>query len=914
MKNYVKNTGHAVCVGLFVMVSALHAQDVEVPVQEIVLEAEQVPVVSEQASAEVQTQEPQIFTFKCVGPYSLSTEHFLLLGAPIAGYKHQAILKMAENGDRTGVAYEHVCMFGAKDQPSPLYDKAIKLICPSKQKNMYVVTQDAPDVLYSYSNYVYAGYGRINSQQLTYADGLPCTIEHIECATSGSNDYVFVFVASKDDVTKPLSLVILKAYNKEIVLETKEDKQKREEKKKKVEKKKDESDETQEAKQEEDKPKVKYEYTFIGIDPVSGNENAPKAVTLDALVANPADIPQGYVITDIKYLDHLYIEVAAEGSSDYVLFEGRFNVAGSFLEPLAPFATYKRAHIDYAAHIMEKRPSLSMFAFKPNKKYILVNGSLNAQDQSRMQVTAFPVDKKSMLSAFSIGGSVTLPGPISYIFSAGETVYAAVASTTTAQLPGIFYSQAIIDGGGDIAAWTPWQRAGGVTDPVIGMKPNGFGFICVTVPETKNGHEPMIRSTQWRDQQTSSSGALKKLMSDLFTQELYGVKVLYDVPATNTQPSSYMIAGGYQRLLIAQTAFVNSAHKIELPQAYETIVTCTDGTLQACAHKEKATQAVVCTGGALEELGFIEVIHIAKTGSDSWLCVGGPKGVAILRAADGKGLDVDMLIGNQFEGLDPQLAFKRLGSYKRVRAISSDDHYLYITTDDRIDRIGLHRRFLQDDGELNVCTLVTAREIGKQFGGYIFNDSCISHGMVLIATSRGLIASSTGIDCRTVSGADQMTWQQIPLLSACPTIARLVPISSTQHASDVALKGQLYVVATSIADETSSITRLYLDVTDKESPIRQVPETRVVHSATWLNYRYRLNAFSTDGNRILVARSRFEGFAPDVVQITKRDYYQEYGISQQLFNDETQCVNCIAKNSATGTLFLVTNDGIRIHE
>ncbi len=913
MKKYIKKMGSALCVGLLVLCSSLYAQDVKEHEEVLVSEIEQTSCASEQAVAAAQPQEEQIQTLKYSEPYSFSTEHFLLFGAPVAGLKQEAILKMAATGAKEGVAYEHVFMFGARDQLNPLYDKAIKLVCPSAQKNMYVVTQDAPDVLYSYSNYVYAGYGLINTQNLTYEDGSACTIEHIECATSGTSDYLFVLVASKDDVKKPLSLIILKAYNKEIVIETKEDKKKKAAQKKTAEKKKEEKkDEESEEEKEEDKPTVKYEYTFIGVDPVTGIEGAPKAVALDKLIAKGIELPQGYAITDIKYLDQLCVEVMAEGASDCTLLVGRFNVGGSFLEPLTPFVTYKREQTAYIPHIMEKKPSLSMLAFKPGKKYILVNGSVEGYNQSRKQVTAFPIDKDSELSAFSIGGSVELPGPISYISSIGETVYVAVASTDTAQLPGIFYSQAIINDRGDIAAWTPWQRTGGVTRPVVAFKPNGLGFVHISLGGP-NADILQVSSNEWRGWQSTSSAALKKLMSNTFTQEQYGVKVLYDVPATSTQLSSYMIAGGYQRLLIAQTASLKDASKVTFPLLYETIITCTDGSLKACANTEKV-QAIVCTGGALDEIGFIEVIHIAKSGPDSWLCVGGPKGVAILRAADGKGMHADTLIGNQFEGLDPQLAFKRIGSYKRVRALSSDAHYLYITTDDRIDRIDLQRRSLQDDGILNVCTLVTAREIGNIFGGYIFNDACISHGMVLIATSRGLVASCAGIDCRTVTAADQMAWQQIALPSACQTIARLVPLSSTGHVSDVALQGQLYVVATSIADETSSITRLYLDVACKESPIKLVPDVRVAESSTWLNYRYRLNAFSTDGNRILVARSRFEGFPPDVVQITRNSYYQEYGVSQQLLNADTQYVNCIATNSATGTLFLATDDGIRIYE
>lgn len=915
MKNYFKNIGHAVCVGLFVMISAVHAQDVAENGEAIVLQAEQASLVSE-APAEVRMQEARVQPIKYGEPYSFSKDHFLLFGAPVAGLKQEAIVQMVESGTKVGVAFEHVYMFGARDQLSPLYDKQIKLLCPSTQRNLYVVTQDAPDVLYSYSNYIYQGYGSIHMQTLTYEDGSACTIEHIECATSGSSDYLFVLVASKEDEKKPLSFVVLKAYNKEIVIETEEEKQKREERKKQREEKKKKEDKKQEESEEEkqeDKPRVKHEYIFIGVDSVSGTEGDPKAITLDKLVASQADIPSGYAITSVKYLEQLYIEVASEGTSDYKLFRGGFNVDGRFIEPLKLFATYKRAQTEYVPHRLEKKPSLNTFIFQNKKKYMLVNGSTNAHAQSRKQVTAFPIDKNDGLSTFSIGGSVELPGPISYITSLGETVYVAVASTDTAQLPGIFYSQAIIDGAGNIAAWTPWQRTAGVTAPVVGMKPHGLGFIHITL-QGPNADVLQLSPTEWRGSRSSSSAALKKLMGDVFKQEMYGVKVLYDVPATNTNLASYMIAGGYQRLLIAQTACVNSSHKIELPQAYETIVTCTDGTLKACANNEKVPQAIVCTGGVLDELGFIDMVHIAKNGTDSWLCVGGPKGVAILRAADGKGMSADMLIGNQFAGLDSEFSFKRVGSYKRVRAVSSDANYLYITTDDRIDRIDLNRSSLKDDGILSVCTLATAREIVSICGGYVFNDACISHGMVLIATSHGLVVSQAGIDCRTVSHADQMKWQQIPLPSACSMIARLVPMSSTGNVSDVALQGQVYVVATSVADETSSITRLYLDVAHKESPVMLVPEAKLLDSATWLNYRYRINAFSTDGNRTLVARSRFEGFPPDVVQVSRSKPYQDYGLSQQLFSDTTQYVNCIACNSATGTLFLAADDGIRIYE
>src|SRR5690606_14554103 len=81
--------------------------------------------------------------------------------------------------------------------------------------------------------------------------------------------------------------------------------------------------------------------------------------------------------------------------------------------------------------------------------------------------------------------------------------------------------------------------------------------------------------------------------------------------------------------------------------------------------------------------------ELASDGTNGWLFVGGSHGVAVLSAADGNGWDITTGLGPDFAGLSAGMSFKQFGSYSFVRKIMHDGDFLYILTDQVLDRIDL---------------------------------------------------------------------------------------------------------------------------------------------------------------------------------------------------------------------------------
>ncbi|MGE0009487.1 MAG: hypothetical protein AB7F19_03010 [Candidatus Babeliales bacterium] len=1009
MKNYIKNAVHILMVGLFLLNGVACAQDAlsldqvdNTPL--IDDQIDQPRVVSEPESNEVAlaVQEAAhvdkiritstkyelggaiIDAMPC--PYAIKANQNIYFGAPEVGYNSAALTKLTTNGDFVSIAYKKVFMNKAVDQLNPLYNQKVQHISVGYNDTLYVVIESKPDTIYRYSGFDKLGGAIIHVHKIMPVDGKQGKILRLASGIIEGVEYVVAQVASNSAEHND-SFVFIKSYNKVIPP-------------KKVEKKTeavtndtDADDAKEEKKTKENKPRAKY--LFVGIDPLTGAEAVSKSISLEALLPEALKQFGVYTVTDMQITNgSLFLEVQNPFQKEqHAILMGKVVQNKCMLSALRKDLMYYKGPFEPIS-AWQQEPGLFIFTLNNAKKYcITVGGAQRVQNLSSF-VLAIPMEKDDQSAPFTVG-SGALPGPVTDMQAIGETIYAAVAACHTQELPGIFCSQAIINEKGAIAAWSPWQRTAGSTDPVIGMFMHGSTFhklsLCAEHKDRLRFHgfawrgpsiakenevleakaaaeiakrqaqvkrneeqkekakkealkkaadsgvpaEPVVQKNSKKEEKpdfncvlntgyalgyghtshyASSAQFLSYLLTTQFDSNLGGVKVLCDVPATRNCASSYLIAAGHQQLLIAQTNPVYDAHGNNLIRDHHVMLRCEDGTLNACAQVDPKPDVMLCKGGALDELGFIDVMHIATDGKDQWLCIGGPRGVALLQTNDGHGIATATGFGNAFASLNPELAFTMFGSYEWVRKIMSDDQFLYIVTEDRIDRIPLHKDSFKKNGQQkDVCTLATAETIGAVCEGYVFNDACIVQGILFVATPRGLVATAPGVDYHAALHQDQITWQRIDLPSASANISALVAVSSTVNIYDAAGVGQLYVVACSLFDETASVNRLFIDRSLPE-PVVLVPDVKKKYCGSWINHAHRINTFYTDGALHLVARARFEDKGVELARVPAAGIKRNPGTSQLTFNEQTRQVNSIIRSTGTGTLFVTADDGVRIYE
>lgn len=927
--------------------------------------------------------------------YSLNSLHFMLIGAAKEGCKTAALTKLTfASSHVAAIAHKRVIMNNAKDQPSPLYDQKMLHVCASPLAGLYAVTASQPDTIYRYTQFDTKQNATVHECKVSMPDGRPCTIVRLAVSDTGANEFVVAelapltgvgehAIASVFSVTKqvpqPKKSPEMLAAEERIYAQAYKDKSQ------------DEIDELKKEREEESKKTI-AKYMFVQFDLVKNEEGAQSNYIGDFL---PQELrSQGrWQISDMCFFSgSLMIELRLHGSDFYRLVGYETENGKGVLKPLPLCQGYYRAQRKAPMLAWEQAPGMCLSPFNRKKQYCIVVGDLTASKDSCKSLIAFSGSKKEQLTPMKIGGNAILPGPICHIKSENETVYVAVAQSDTNAQPGVFYSQAILDGSGAIAAWSSWRRTAGSSEPVVGILPNDSGlrilqanpFDSTTLrlhtlrwrgdsvrmiedatekavaaevakqemlkkeleqrrqdleaqkkaQEKINGKEdaqpevasapieapeaPCVNNTGFeygkglKSTYHSSQLLLCDLFKKAFEPHLGGVRAIIDVPAFSESAATFVIAVGHNQVMLAQTNQLRDKEGKLIIRAYDAAVH-KNGALHAqYISEDTVLDAVQCTGGALEELGFIDAVHVASNGTDAWVVVAGPLGVAVLSAHNGAGVNARAGFGDRFKAITESLSFKMVGNYQWVRAISSDNQFLYITTEDTIDRIPLKRACFSQNPVHESCCIATGDDIGKVCDGYVFNDVCISHGMIIAATPGGLVATAPGVDCREVTDAEHMVWQKVPMPAACTTVEHLVPVSTTGNAQDVACKGQLYVIACSLFDETASITRLFIDK-DADNRIQLVPDVKTKYSGSWLNYVHRISAFMTDGSIHLVGRTRFETKTVDLAKVTAGTK-RNSGSSQFVFDEGTHQINTIIRSSGSGSVFVAADDGVRVYE
>lgn len=536
-------------------------------------------------------------------------------------------------------------------------------------------------------------------------------------------------------------------------------------------------------------------------------------------------------------------------------------------------------------------------------------------------------------SAVMVGGTAQLPHDITDLKVVNDTVFVSVAEEDNQQKAGIFYSQAIFDGKGNLAAWTPWKRAIESQAGIIGFDINTTdGSLYMLEKEAVTSTTTIFRNTQWAqpapvnvDEPVSITLGLAGILNKEFPRTKGGILGLFDFDYTTPGLSgltktSLLVATGSKKVVLVQTGYQNERGIFTAwcSDVHDKIMESANGSVQGFSPDQ--TRVISITGGVLDEIGDITCAQIAHNETDCWLIVGGTGGVAILTTNEGRGWLYQQGLQNSFMGLSGDMSFKKIGNYRYIRKLMSDDSYLYILSRDTFDRFQISADNIMRSGVIGMTTLATPHTTP---GGGKFVDAGVSGPLTLLGTTAALLRTGNHTDVRYALGKDDIEWVTVDL-SQPTSIVKLFFVSSTGHENGFSLGGQVFVLNGSLSDNRAQIHRFFIDNSAKhgitDTIIQRLPDKCFKDQyVSFINLSSFRTIFATDGCISMVGRGRHLNKQPfvqilptDHVGGALRDPKLMYEIPLNLTDANT--ITAIIKNSASGSWMISGDFGVRIHQ
>lgn len=534
-------------------------------------------------------------------------------------------------------------------------------------------------------------------------------------------------------------------------------------------------------------------------------------------------------------------------------------------------------------------------------------------------------------SATRIGAQKKLPNAITDVIVAGDAVFVTIAEPGNGQKPGIFHSQAILDGMGRIAAWTPWQRIGGIDEgvktAVINTSQHFLAYLKAHKPEIVGYINLNIAKNEELMKLNKAQGDLNDLLEEIFSREVGGIQGLFDFP--NTTPGfstqcrvSMLLATGYKKIVLIESGsdgsdgFFNGYKE----QFTSNTITSQNGMIPndiLVQGVEQSPRALVIQGGAIEELGAISSATIATDGDQSWLIIAGSRGVAALINQDGSGWKNQPGLQPGFTGLTPGMAFKKFGNHNYIKKIMSDGCNLYILTNSTLERVHLSAHTLAV-GSYTSTTLASA----KQIEGAFF-DMGVSGSLALLATSKGLLVNGADTDIR-LDNEKNLNWHLIDLPQAKSSVYNLFFVSSTEDKNGFGHGGQVYASVGSLLENSTAIYRLYIHDVFSEGVTQQSVELLPDHifinkPSPLVSFNSFRDHFVTDGAHYFSARSRQTSERPflQLVSLPNIKDYRPLGATSYAvplyIGKVTKNITALVQNSATGNWLIGGDFGLRLH-
>ncbi len=513
-------------------------------------------------------------------------------------------------------------------------------------------------------------------------------------------------------------------------------------------------------------------------------------------------------------------------------------------------------------------------------------------------------------AAVLVGGGLA-PGDVTQLSVSGDAVFIAVDASQKTR-GGIYHSQALFDGNGSIVGWTAWQRAAGITQPVsyFALDAVGGGDYWYA-PKNQDQRSTEVMHTEWKSK--SSDNTLEHTLTELFKNIPSGIQDLKSYTYSDDGMSkaegsraSFLIATGYEHVVLIQSGS-DSEGSFEPTKHFGDTQLFADGSLKGF---ETGHQVLDISGGVLAELGPIVSSAFIKDADNIWLAVAGTGGVAILARPDGTGIPADEGLGCCFKGLQSDMRFFKIGSFKNAYSLLPCKNLLYIVTPTFLLEYPVSSNTIK---EIVKCNVRAIAKNGLFEGHSYFLDAWASPKYLFIGTDKGLMYHPLEPFC-TNEGC-QASWKNVTIPYGAGAVSRLYPIRASKHESGIF---NLYVLSTSVSKDQTRVYRYILDESGKEPLIDLLPDVllKTAGKAYFINLGIYRNHFATDGALAFFTGSIFGSRSPAVDTclidtLTRRRTFAD-GAQTVLKIADGSSIGAVLREPASGDLIAWGSFGARL--
>ena len=805
----------------------------------------------------------------------------LYFGAGIPGAKGYSISRLGNDDIFKSCVTEKIMVDTIKDQSNPLYDAAIDRMVAFDNTNLLIVTASEPNTLYCL-NQSGAKSEIFTLKNCSDAAGLP--INGITALASNGKDCAFAAIKGREKTDDGIAIITFIEKENKIDL-TDADLEKVSKEAERLKDNQEEFQQLQKSIETDDKGKKTRKTitkTFCQI-----GTKAAQLSTQSAAIKIGGDLERAQII-DMHWHDgveRLYVALHVQAGSndtdgacalavgriaeangekklilepiinpkfieaDNHIVAGRGSNAQVSLHKITSMRTANTGYLDYlivlggnGAPCDTKRSvyALPLLNFRDN------DGKVAAEKAplhgTLANISAIPVDGVNLKtryhfagrhhesipasmndiysnqsSASLIGGGQIYAGPIEDIFVKADAVYAVVMHPDQGYASGIYRSQALFDGFGRIAGWTLWQKAADVDDIAYATIDGKHGKMLVMAQKDADQNSALMRST-WNANGNPKINSLLSTVNEAFNKENGGIHELIEW-------------GPFTPGLRSDSSFL-----------------CVIGKSKIMLFQSDTEQSQIFDNEDIKQLGPLTAAEIIMDSKQSWLVVGGVHGLALLCDEDGAGWPLPEGMGSlsTFEGKQ----FKRFGDCQFVRKLIYDDGFLYVLTDQFLDRIDMNASDFEHT-HIDSTRLASAKDFGES-KYTIFYDVIISDKCALLAHNAGLYRVGNGKDAR-IDDEYTLDWQQIILPDTKAPVTQLLPITTSGRSQDFARSdySQVFVVTGSIAKRTGQIYRFAVENTNEKNitdatimPVAFASSSRISYGANLASF---CSSFATDG-------------------------------------------------------------------
>jgi hypothetical protein len=561
-----------------------------------------------------------------------------------------------------------------------------------------------------------------------------------------------------------------------------------------------------------------------------------------------------------------------------------------------------------------------VLASKNSSVYTFYSGGNPSQIRARRFVTpaTTPADtpRATDPAARVGGGSLSVGSVIQSLTVVNDAVIISVDQAPGYEYEcqtGMFISRAIYNATGTIQAWTPWERMGGVAEPVFraGVSIESGNITYFTGADALSINT--INRTGWGFGSNPGLNTFAAQINSLYAPVRGGVQGLIDVPfgTPGLNDISLYIVGGNQSVTLAQAGTQTDNQQCPNTGNFASgALLFENGSISQ--NITGFPQMLTIQGGALSNVGPIvtAAIGVNSGANQGYLFVGGSHGLAVLTAPGGAGWNTSIGLGQNFAGLTNGMAFQMLGDYSFVRNLVVDGNFLYVVSAKKVDRIDLSTA-----PTFTATTIASATSLVFDPNDTVL-DGIFSGKLGILATSKGVFRTSNGNNVSTIAIDDNKYWTTLAVPGSVVPPQSFFVSSTTGFANDFARDngGMLHLLSAYLGASRARVNRFAVaDVSSAQiddNTVLPIPDGEIEgFNTSFITFNGFRSTYTCDGALSLHSLGRALLVSPYV-----RTRALRTGAPVPLEDGNGTLIGQVLRSSTCGSWLVAGDFGIRLNE